>query len=76
MTVHQGRSSSSGMAERAPPTARGALGPAPSAGRRPRIAATAPYDVTRPEGIAATTAYTDRVKGVMGVVAALGSLPG
>ena len=69
MTLHQGSSSSSGVPERAPPTARGARG-------RPRIAATAPYDVTRPEGMAATTAYTDRVKGVMDVVAALGLFPG
>lgn len=40
------------------------------------MAATIPYEATEPEGIAETTAYTDRVKGVMGVVAALVLLPG
>ncbi len=40
------------------------------------MAATIPYVVTEPEGMAETTAYTDRVKGVIRVVAALALLPG
>ncbi len=69
MTLHQGTFSSSGNVERAPPTARGARG-------RPTKAATIPYDATEPEGMAETTAYTDRVKGVMRVVAVLALFPG
>jgi hypothetical protein len=49
MTLHQGMSTSSGVAAKAPPTARGARG-------RPAKAATIPYDETEPAGMAETTA--------------------